>query len=401
MNALRGLLLGAFLVSSTSRAGAAELGDRAPELHIAKWVKGEPVKVAASESDKLYVVEFWATWCGPCRQSIPHMTEMQKRFKDKVAFVGISDEKENVVAKFVNEMADKMDYRVALDDDRKTSHDYMEAFGIGGIPHAFVVQKDKIIWQGHPMDHLDDTLEQIIAGKYDLKTAKARANAEALYEKFREAAFNGDTEQADKIGTELAVAAKDVKGLFPDDKFDAEKEKKQWRTVYFERQYRQALAKGDDRKAEELGEQLKKLNPEADLEKIRSEAETQKLLMKYSNAVTSSNVEEAKAADGKNLAEKLKGNAQMGNAVAWFILTNERVQHRDIPLALQIAKGACEDSKWNDPQILDTYALALFESGNVEEAVKQETKALELAKEPDMKKMFEESLAKFKQGKGK
>jgi thiol-disulfide isomerase/thioredoxin len=84
---------------------AAELGDPAAELNIARWVKGEPVHVAASGDHNVYVVEFWATWCPPCRASIPHLTELQKPFRDqKVIMVGISDEKEETVASFVKNM---------------------------------------------------------------------------------------------------------------------------------------------------------------------------------------------------------------------------------------------------------------------------------------------------------
>ena len=64
----------------------------------------------------------------------------------------ITDEELPVVKKFLTQMGDKMDYTVAIDDDGKTSKGYMKAFGIDGIPHAFVVdQKGQIVWQGHPM----------------------------------------------------------------------------------------------------------------------------------------------------------------------------------------------------------------------------------------------------------
>ena len=82
-------------VAFLSFARAADLGDPAAELKIAKWVKGEPVTISA-DAKNIYVVEFWATWCPPCRTSIPHLTEMQKRFKEKnVTIIGITDEKQN------------------------------------------------------------------------------------------------------------------------------------------------------------------------------------------------------------------------------------------------------------------------------------------------------------------
>ena len=88
----KSLLLGAALILGVAMSStAAKLGDPAAPLSIKEWVKGKPVDV--KDGKNIYVVEFWATWCGPCRTSIPHLTELQKKFKDKgVVFVGVSDE---------------------------------------------------------------------------------------------------------------------------------------------------------------------------------------------------------------------------------------------------------------------------------------------------------------------
>jgi thiol-disulfide isomerase/thioredoxin len=63
------------------------VGDPAPKIEVKEFVKGDAVK--DFEKGKIYVVEFWATWCGPCRVSIPHLTELQKKNKD-VVFIGVS-----------------------------------------------------------------------------------------------------------------------------------------------------------------------------------------------------------------------------------------------------------------------------------------------------------------------
>lgn len=205
------LLLAAWLAGLTDLPAAAiELGDPAPPLRIAQWLKGQPVDLAAGKGKNIHVVEFWATWCGPCRVSIPHLTEMQKKFKDHgVIFIGISDEPAAVVKRFVEQMAEKMDYTVALDERRQTAKAYMEAFGVGGIPHAFVVDRTgTLAWHGHPMAGLDRVLERLIAGKFDLAAAKRAAKAERLAaEYFALARQSSDAPRTAELGEQILTDA--------------------------------------------------------------------------------------------------------------------------------------------------------------------------------------------------
>ena len=185
---------------------AAKIGDPAAPLTIKEWVKGQAVNVKDGKS--LYVVEFWATWCGPCRTSIPHLTKLQKQFKDKgVVFIGISDETADKVKPFVEQMADKMDYVVAIDNERKTSDGYMTAYGQGGIPCAFVVGKDgKVLWVGHPMDNLDKTIEDVLAGSFDLQAAIKKDEARVKKDDYLKLSVAGDA-KAKKLGNELLADA--------------------------------------------------------------------------------------------------------------------------------------------------------------------------------------------------
>jgi thiol-disulfide isomerase/thioredoxin len=158
-----------------------KMGDAAWPLDGLEFVKGGPVKI---EPGKAYIVEFWATWCPPCKVTIPHLTEVAHKYKDKkVVVVGISTEKIDLVKGFVTKQAEKMDYNVAVDSAGKVSRGYMGAFGVNTIPHAFIVDlQGKLAWYGHPMDDMERVLDGVLAGTFDSGAyASARAEEQAKY----------------------------------------------------------------------------------------------------------------------------------------------------------------------------------------------------------------------------
>src|SRR5439155_13952027 len=174
----------AVLALGTTFSAVAEttlkVGDPAPKLQTGKWVQGDPVK--EFQKEKAYIVEFWATWCGPCRVSIPHLNEIHNKYKDKGLVVIGQDcweRDDSLVAPFVKTMGDKMTYRVALDDKEgnekgKMAETWMAAAGRNGIPSAFLVDtKGLIAWIGHPMQMKEKVIEEVLAGKFDLQKAAA------------------------------------------------------------------------------------------------------------------------------------------------------------------------------------------------------------------------------------
>lgn len=174
-------------LSSIMAQNLMNIGDSAPEIKVSKWIKGTPVE--SYERGKIYIVEFWATWCSPCKESIPHLTELAQKYKDKVTIIGIDgaesskNHEENIktAEKFVNEMGDKMDYNIAYDTENKYMYkNWMKAAVQQGIPCAFIIAMDaQICWIGHPMS-MEKALEDIIAGHYDIKAFAEKYKSEQL-----------------------------------------------------------------------------------------------------------------------------------------------------------------------------------------------------------------------------
>jgi thiol-disulfide isomerase/thioredoxin len=139
---------------------ALDIGDKAPSLEKVIWVKGQ----AVNPGSVVTVVEFWATWCGPCIKGIPHLTELQKKYGKKVNIIGLSDEDGEKVKPFVVKMGAEMDYHVGV-ADKASYQAYMEA--IDHIPHAFIVDaKGVVVWQGAPMT-IDKSLSEVVSGTFD------------------------------------------------------------------------------------------------------------------------------------------------------------------------------------------------------------------------------------------
>lgn len=194
------LILSLSTIGQPKEDGGATLGDPAPELKDLIWIQGEPVR--QFEPGHFYVIEFWATWCGPCRQSIPHLNRLHQMFSSrKVVFIGISTENPAVVRQFVRKMGQDMTYPVACDVNRVNWRAYMESYGQKGIPCAFVVDTQRrVVWIGHPMEELDQVLESLINGTYDLEKQKH------LFEYVRLARRAG-TQAARPIGENLIKLA--------------------------------------------------------------------------------------------------------------------------------------------------------------------------------------------------
>lgn len=199
-------------------AAPLNVGDPAPALFISDWLKGKPVQ--KYKKGTVYVVEFWATWCIPCKAAMPHLSELARKHKVDVTFIGVDVmEQKNTsledVKAFVDSMGNNMDYLVAVQDSNLMERNWMESAKERGIPKTFVIDKTgKLAWIGHP-GKLEDVLTQILNDNWDLQAIRNKRNEDtylkvledSLIWEFSLSKYKGDRLNADDPGSPDSLLA--------------------------------------------------------------------------------------------------------------------------------------------------------------------------------------------------
>jgi len=132
------------------------LGQPAPALNLADW-HGNPV-TATTMKDKIVVVDFWATWCPPCKAAVPHNNELAKKYADRgVLIIGAcgGGQEENMNAVVAET---KMEYPTG-----KANEETTKAWGVQWWPHYVVVDRaGKIRAAGIKPDYVEKVIEALI-----------------------------------------------------------------------------------------------------------------------------------------------------------------------------------------------------------------------------------------------
>lgn len=319
------------------RAAAPTLkeGDNAPSIQVGKWVQGDPID--GFENGKAYIVEFWATWCGPCKASIPHLNEIHLKYKEKGLVVIGQDcweEDDSEVVPFVKKMGQKMTYRVALDSkeeprkegrqetDGKMTKTWMDASGNRSIPTAFVVNRHGVLaWVGHPFQLHDSIIEDILNDRHNIgQAALKRAELEALNSSFEKKVSEKDLEGASTILRQMESIDDDVMLGF-----------KRLYLFMEKRDYNGAFAL------------LEKQYPKANPATISAEA------------------------------------ADAFNNYAWTIAVDTNATPSDLEMAFKMSERGVAASGGESTEILDSQARILFRQGKQAEAIQIQEKAVRLS----------------------
>ncbi len=335
------------------------VGDPAPALMVSEWVRGEAIADGPGlPAGRVYVIEFWATWCGPCRRSMALLNRLQTSHADsQLAVIGLSggDAQGETLTKvkgFLSRQAEPPGYRIAFDDAARTRAAWLGAARIVQIPAAFVVAADgRIAWIGNPAKAgpaLEAAVQQLLDGSFDW--GKAIADAKLSLARRGEVEAEGAALQS---------------------------------------RLRAAMQAGDIDATIECAGMLVRLD---------SERYGRMGLVKFEALLNDKRQPAAAFAYARELlSDRLRDDPIALASLAWEIL--EASPARDLDLALAAATRAAELAGGEDATVLDTLARALFEKGRLDAAIDAQERAVRRAPEGQVAERMKRTLERYQASK--
>ncbi|MBM3825409.1 MAG: TlpA family protein disulfide reductase [Verrucomicrobia bacterium] len=353
----------ALLLAATLGGAELKVGDAAPSVRPELMLQGDPVK--EFRKGETYVVECWASWCGPCVKAIPHLQSLHEKMSRRgVTVVGVNvweaerDAAGRQRAKdFVKKQGAAMGYRVAIGGEAFVKA-WLEAAGVQGIPHAFIVQDGKVAWSGHPMEITEQLLGDVITGTHIPSASSASAPAPMPTPKLP--GLDDESAEIARLQEKLNALAR-------------------------------ALARKDWDAAERaLPEAAGVLPPVERKEMLESVGA--RIALGRGDPYPSYRLLEKHAEDEAD-------DAETQNEVAWDLVTHPVFLAKpNLALAARCAERAVKLTQEKHPDKLDTLARVRWLQGRKAEALRLQELAVTSAQEPQLKVELQETLDSMRKG---
>lgn len=135
-------------------------GQKVPDIHFGTLLNAPVQKTSLSElRGKIVILEFWATWCGPCLEAMPHLKEIQKRYGEKLQVITVTDERSERIRKFLSSRPSNLWF--AIDSARSVAN----LFPHHMIPHTVLISEGNLVAQTVPGAITDQTIDSLLNGK--------------------------------------------------------------------------------------------------------------------------------------------------------------------------------------------------------------------------------------------
>jgi tetratricopeptide (TPR) repeat protein len=238
----------------------------------------------------------------------------------------------------------------------------------------------------------------VLAGRYNLDDAALRTEGIKLLRQFfqQSQADSFDEAALRKLAKQIEEIDRKTGGLLPKQHFTAETLMEQALAGHWLKQYQTAVFEG--KSEEELAALEKEVRAQlpvgVDFDQFKRQVAHRKVVSDYLQTAIEGDADQAKKL-APTVLDELKDEPDLLNQLAWMILTNKSIKYRDLKFALEVAKEALDVSQEQDANIVDTYARALWDNGQRQEAITWQQKAVQLAPNDAVRKGFQKTLEQY------